>query len=328
MKLKKILFLIGFASMFLGFHQKVDANITVKIVCFFPDGNAKRNANAHEFPNDYTVKNATDDILRNTSIEVDDPDSYDEAARAPFFPYATYDLCTAINQPGNPGVNIVAFNQINPDATLQNIAGTENSVVLYLFPPGMDQSKQNDFLKVANIEESNKRQFNNPQNQMIDCQIVVPGREVRWFAVNTGQTVNDLLNRILPNGSQNFELIFDGQILMRQARLGFYGISKDAYLIIIPNADTYRQMATHWIDASMNDEDFNDAIKTLVSQPKEEFDRLRDLRRTRLEERPKTFKKLARATVQDAPTITNDSTPTVVSPTPQSISEDPLPVFW
>jgi hypothetical protein len=56
MKLKKLLFLVGFTAMFMGFCQKTHAgNVVVRVVCFFSDGKICEPFKSQQFSDNWTI---------------------------------------------------------------------------------------------------------------------------------------------------------------------------------------------------------------------------------------------------------------------------------
>lgn len=126
--------------------------------------------------------------------------------------------------------------------------------------------------------------------------------------------------------------IWNGIALMDTETFGSYGIQEKDIIVSIP-ADT--NDSSKWLTLTRDSESFSDRIASVMDQSTaKEASRLRDFQITRMERKPRTYRRLItnyERAMTESP-VTSRSTEKFVTKMPQftlaAPSVDPLPIIW
>ena len=142
------------------------------------------------------------------------------------------------------------------------------------------------------------------------------------------------LNRVTPNFSSYvpFSYIFlcKGAILRENHTFEFYKLSPNDVILSIPCKQDHRDLQL-WTARSLDTEVLNERVTSINSpMASKELSRIRDLQMTRMERRPRTFRKMAESCKKSIQRVSAPAKKTeiVLCEPLLSPSDAPLPVLW
>ena len=163
--------------------------------------------------------------------------------------------------------------------------------------------------------------------EKISMVVYFPGKWVFKASVSKFASIKELKG-LLPDKSVSF--VYDGNLLIDSHTFSFYGIKNGDILIVIKSTDN-NFLNQKWIAYSKENDTFNERINSIINpQTTNEVVRLRDLQMSRIERKPKTFRKLCQTATNFETKFNNNRLLEVnISNTPPiNPSTSPLPIFW
>jgi hypothetical protein len=155
---------------------------------------------------------------------------------------------------------------------------------------------------------------------------------VHWVCVKTVSTVPTAniasLKVLFPDCDTDF--VFHGQLLNGKRTFDFYQLRSNDSIVAIP-AKADPKITEPWITITRDDDTFSDSIRMLVNpKAKSESMRLRDLRATRLENRPRVFRKFCHEGLKLRPEseARSPDSQIVIPKEAKDISNESLPICW
>jgi hypothetical protein len=135
-------------------------------------------------------------------------------------------------------------------------------------------------------------------------------------------------SNILANFAEMFP--FSCEILLETMTLEFYHIQNGDSIIVLPETISSQSgVLQTWILMSRDFEAFDERIRSILNRgTAKEAARLRDLRFTALESRPKQYHKFCSNFLQDYPIGRPIQTRVVIPERPTAPSVEALPVLW
>jgi hypothetical protein len=165
-----------------------------------------------------------------------------------------------------------------------------------------------------------------PQTKIL-IHIYLPGRCIAQVNVVPSLPIREIQSILR---SDRVTLIFNGIVLSPSNSFDFYGIRERDFLVAVPTSPD-PAFTSRWISLSQDTESFRERLECLLNQGTAmEAARLRDFQFTKIERRPRTFRKFT-ANCQgalDFPPAENPSHCSVVAGKGQAPSVAPLPIFW
>jgi hypothetical protein len=122
--------------------------------------------------------------------------------------------------------------------------------------------------------------------------------------------------------------VCNGVHLLDKETFAFYGLRSRDIIVALPCTPDNRDVPK-WIALTHDSDAFSDRIACIINQDvSREAGRLRDFQLTRMERRPRTFRKLVANSGRSSPPLRSTRETTVIADPPDSPSSDPLPVGW
>jgi hypothetical protein len=161
----------------------------------------------------------------------------------------------------------------------------------------------------------------------VQISLCIPQEYVRIVQVSLSSTVSEL-QRFWPNSPKHF--IFKGAMLLETLTLALCGVENGDSIIALPQTTSSEfGVVQAWMSASRDVEGLNYSVRSLVNPATmQEAARLRDLRLTALESRPRAYRKFCRNFLQECPIETQSHKTVVSSERPSAPSTAALPAPW
>jgi hypothetical protein len=159
----------------------------------------------------------------------------------------------------------------------------------------------------------------------ISLHVYFPGRCVAQVSVVATAQIQEL--RRLPH-SDSVTFVCNGVHLLDNQTFGFYDLRPKDIIVALPCTPDNRDVPK-WIALTHDSDAFGERIACIINQDiSREAGRLRDFQLTKMERRPRTFRKLVANAGRKSPPPGRILETTVIAPQPDSPSRDPLPVGW
>jgi hypothetical protein len=156
--------------------------------------------------------------------------------------------------------------------------------------------------------------------------VLVPLVGIRVLAVNPSDRIS-VLDSVL--GIPQLDLIFNGQLVNPAASFETYNIQQNDCLVAVQPCSDRGALARRWIKLTDESDEFATSVQCIINPTcRHELFRLRDIRRMRLEARPRTLKRLSAALDRSSRSLEVVPTETVVPKPPTAVSCEPLPELW
>jgi hypothetical protein len=160
----------------------------------------------------------------------------------------------------------------------------------------------------------------------VSLHVYCPGRCVAKVNVRPGARIQEL-HRLIPGDAVTF--VSNGVVLVEKQTFSFYGIRERDIIVSVPCQPTDREMAK-WIDLTRDCEAFSERIASIIDQgTSREAGRIRDFQITRMERKPRTFRRLTNNCQRPLlPLRPQKAFRTILPERADGPSIEPLPVFW
>jgi hypothetical protein len=154
----------------------------------------------------------------------------------------------------------------------------------------------------------------------LSLNILLPQRGIQVVEVLASDPISILSKRVRLS---KCEFVFRGQLLNATQSFEFYHIgNRDSLVAVRSEASPAR-----WLKVTEQSEDFTASMQCAVNpKARTEFLRLQDLRRMRIEGRPKAMRWLKQTL--NSGELEGIRSETVVPDRPTDVSRDPLPELW
>jgi hypothetical protein len=154
----------------------------------------------------------------------------------------------------------------------------------------------------------------------LSLNILLPQRGIQVVAVYASDPIS-ILSAYVRLSKCDF--VFGGQLLNSAESFDFYHIgNRDSLVAVRSEASPAR-----WLKVTEQSDDFTASMQCAVNpKARSEFLRLQDLRRMRMEARPRTMRRLKQAL--NSARLEGIRCETVVPDRPADVSRDPLPELW
>jgi predicted metal-binding transcription factor (methanogenesis marker protein 9) len=161
----------------------------------------------------------------------------------------------------------------------------------------------------------------------VKISLCIPQEYVRIVQVSLSSPVSEL-QRFWPNSPKHF--IFKGAMLLETLTFALCGVQHGDSIIALPQTTSSESgVVQAWMSASRDVEGLNYLIGSLVNPATmQEAARLRDLRLTALESRPRAYRTFCRHFLQECPIETQSHKTVVSSERPIAPSTAALPAPW
>jgi hypothetical protein len=156
----------------------------------------------------------------------------------------------------------------------------------------------------------------------LSINVVIPCTAVRVVKVSESDVVSVLRSRL---GMANVDFIFNGQFLNPDHTFDFYRVQNNESLVAV---EPGRQKShVRWLKLTDEQDDFSNSVRCAIDHKcRGEYLRLRDLRRMRIESRPRAFRHITAVTNRDG--FATMPPETVVRGPPTEVSREPLPMLF
>ncbi|OHT11804.1 hypothetical protein TRFO_18585 [Tritrichomonas foetus] len=169
----------------------------------------------------------------------------------------------------------------------------------------------------------------NHQSKKISLLVYFPGHCIAKVSVSPRATIGDLRKSTkIQLTSVNF--VANGQILNENLTFWYYQIHAGDIIVAAPNT-TDKSDISKWLSHTREAESFTDRISSIIDpRTSREAARLRDFQMSRMERKPRCFRKLSTSIKNQNQCVTASPGLNLVIPD-RNLEEpscDPLPVFW
>jgi hypothetical protein len=156
----------------------------------------------------------------------------------------------------------------------------------------------------------------------LSINVLIPCTAVRVVKVSKSDLVSVLRSHL---GMPSIDFIFNGQLLSSERTFDFYRVGNNESLVAV---DPGRQKShARWLKITEEQDDFSNSIQCAVDPKcRGEYLRLRDLRRMRIESRPRAIRRTAGVADRDGFSAMPGET-VVRGPTAE-IPCEPLPMLF
>jgi hypothetical protein len=159
--------------------------------------------------------------------------------------------------------------------------------------------------------------------EAITINILIPHYRLRVISVSRSATIGSLKKSL-----NDFELIFNGELLNDSHTIEFCGIQPNDSIVAIPT-EPEEVETVRWMKITRDSDVFEEAVRSLASRTsRPESFRLQDLRTFKLESRPRSFRKLCQEWRNSECLAKVERTATQIPSESPAISEEPLPICW
>lgn len=161
-----------------------------------------------------------------------------------------------------------------------------------------------------------------------ELMICSPHQPVRVISARLSGLVN-ALQILWPENPKKF--IYNGMQLLESKTFSYYGISDGDSIIALPKEDFDNEFkATQWLNLTRDNESFNESMKWMLHpHTANEAARLRDIHLIKMEDKPKVYMKMKmpfeNGKENNCSICTN---PLIIVDSPESPSEEALPILW
>jgi hypothetical protein len=157
-------------------------------------------------------------------------------------------------------------------------------------------------------------------SRTLSLNILLPQRGIQVVAVHASDPISIIAASVRLS---KCEFVFGGQLLNATQSFEFYHIgNRDSLVAVRSEASPAR-----WLKVTEQSDDFTESMQCAVNpKARTEFLRLQDLRRMRMEARPKTIRRLKQTLNSGG--LDGIRSETVVPDRPTDVSRDPLPELW
>jgi hypothetical protein len=158
-------------------------------------------------------------------------------------------------------------------------------------------------------------------SDVICINILVPRAGVRSCLVSLSTAIEALAEQY---SISKANWVFNGQVLDPKSTLGLHGIQNNDAVVLVP----VNGAADRWMRVTREADAFSDTVQFAIGkESRMDFLRIKDLRASRLECRPRAFRKFtANQSQTDTPDVIRYAT--IIGETPSELSCNPLPVCW
>jgi hypothetical protein len=166
-----------------------------------------------------------------------------------------------------------------------------------------------------------------PSQKKILIHIYLPGRCIAQVNVVPGSPIRELRSVLR---SDRITFLFNGILLSDSNSFDFYGIREQDFLLALP-IPPEAAYTSGWISLSQDTESFKERLECLLNRgTASEVARIRDQQFTKIERRPRTFRRLT-ASCQgglEFPPPETQSSAMVIARSDDAPSVAPLPILW
>lgn len=159
----------------------------------------------------------------------------------------------------------------------------------------------------------------------VPLMVYVPCRFVVKLSLSLSEKVSDL-RKVLKIGNDQFSLIFQGQLLLDSVSLESYHIKEKDTIVAIPITSKETEI-DKWLTITKDVETFHEKIHFMSNEKTtREAGRIRDLIMTKIERKPRSFRKLCQSVQSAQRPIESKSIDLVLNwPKQDGPSCEPLP---
>lgn len=165
-----------------------------------------------------------------------------------------------------------------------------------------------------------------------DDQLIVflcqPKQIIKKILVHKSTRVFEL-SSLFPNSPKCF--IYHGFTLQSNMKLENYGIKNFDHIVVLQDesSNKYTSEQLMWMNATSDQQEFNDKLFLTTTSSQLEFARLKDIKMSRIELKRHAFFKVASRVLNESQPRFDLSSSNLVTDLPSAkLSDEPLPAFW
>jgi hypothetical protein len=177
-----------------------------------------------------------------------------------------------------------------------------------------------NIFNLAQVFSASQKTGNMNVCRTLSLNILLPQRGIQVVVVHPSDPISILCDNVRLS---NCDFVFGGQLLSAAHSFEFYHMCNRDSLVAVRSESSL----VRWLKVTEQSDDFTALMQCAVNpKARIEFLKLQDLRRMRMESRPRTMRRLKQTLSSRG--LEGIRTETVVPDRPTDVSRDPLPELW